>query len=77
MSKWYVVTIGRKLGIYKTWKECEAQVKGYKYGRYKSYGSLEDAQKAFSDGDLYNSKEKAYMANLNKKKEKKDNGKYK
>ncbi|MFP3727504.1 RNase H1/viroplasmin domain-containing protein [Priestia filamentosa] len=31
-KKFYVVWSGHKPGIYTTWAECEAQVKGFKEG---------------------------------------------
>jgi len=53
-TKYYVVNIGKTYGIFDNWKDCEKQIKGYKNSRYKSYSTLEEAQKAFKDGDLYN-----------------------
>lgn len=44
MAKYYGVKQGHKPGIYTTWAECEAQVKGYKGAQYKSFGSEEDAK---------------------------------
>lgn len=43
MSKYYAVKNGRQTGIYNSWSECEAQVKGFKGALYKSFSSLEDA----------------------------------
>lgn len=45
----YVVWNGVKPGIYKTWDECKAQVEGYEGAIYKSFTSLELAQKAFNE----------------------------
>lgn len=45
--KYYVVNNGRKPGIYETWEECQAQVKGFSCADYKSYKTLEEAEKAF------------------------------
>lgn len=50
---YYVVTIGRKKGIYTKWEECKKQVDGYKYAKYKKYSKKEDAEKAFKDGVEY------------------------
>ncbi len=46
-QKYYVVWKGRKTGIFTTWVECEAQVKGYVGAEYKSFGSLTEAEAAF------------------------------
>lgn len=34
----YVVLVGEKPGIYASWAECEAQVKGWKGAKYKGFG---------------------------------------
>jgi len=46
-QKFYVVWKGRKSGIYTTWAECEAQVKGFAGAEYKSFGSRSAAEAAF------------------------------
>lgn len=43
MAKIYAVKQGIKPGIYTTWAECEAQVKGYKGAEYKSFNNEEEA----------------------------------
>lgn len=43
--KVYAVRKGRKQGIFLTWKECEAQVKGFPNAEYKSFNNQEDAKK--------------------------------
>lgn len=58
-SKYYVVWIGRKTGVFDSWKDCEASVKGFEKATYKSFDSLEQAQKAFNDNpDKFISKNK-------------------
>ena len=47
MAKFYVVWKGRKTGIFTTWEACEAQVKGFTGAEYKSFTSMEAAQRAF------------------------------
>jgi ribonuclease HI len=47
--KYYGVKSGRKLGIYSTWSECEAQVKGYSGAQYKSFALLSDAKSYIND----------------------------
>jgi hypothetical protein len=42
-NKCYVVVNGRNPGIYKTWKECEEQVKGYSNAVYRSFTSRAEA----------------------------------
>lgn len=49
MSKFYAVKKGRQTGIFYTWPECEAQVKGYKGAIFKSFVSEKDAQRFLSD----------------------------
>lgn len=44
----YVVWNGVEPGIYHTWQECEAQIKGVKQALYKSFPTLEDAERAYS-----------------------------
>ncbi|WP_078395189.1 ribonuclease H [Shouchella patagoniensis] len=47
-QKYYVVWQGRKTGIFRSWAECEAQVKGFTGARFKSYLTLPEAEAAFS-----------------------------
>lgn len=44
MAKYYAVKSGRTTGIFRSWGECEAQVKGFANARYKSFTTLEQAQ---------------------------------
>ena len=46
-QKYYVVWKGRKLGIYTSWAECEAQVKGFPEAEYKSFPNRDMAEAAF------------------------------
>lgn len=44
MAKYfYAVKDGRKIGVYKTWTECESQVKGYSGAQYKKFPTYEEA----------------------------------
>lgn len=45
---YYVVWNGIEPGIYHSWDECEAQIKGVKQALYKSFNSLADAERAYS-----------------------------
>ncbi|UQS84160.1 ribonuclease H family protein [Bombilactobacillus thymidiniphilus] len=44
MKKYYVVRKGRKPGIYATWAQCQAQVKGFSGAQFKSFTNLSDAK---------------------------------
>lgn len=46
-KKFYVVWQGVKPGIYTSWAECEAQVKGIAGAQYKGFESREAAEQAF------------------------------
>ena len=48
-QKFYVVWSGVKPGVYRSWDECKAQVSGFENARYKSFESLEAAEKAFGE----------------------------
>ena len=47
-KKFYVVWNGLTPGIYHTWDECQAQIKGVKGAVYKSFDSKEEAERAYS-----------------------------
>ncbi len=47
-SKYYVVWKGRKTGIFSSWPEAEAQVKGYAGAQFKAFDSLDEARRAFA-----------------------------
>lgn len=44
----YVVFRGRQPGIYRTWNECDAQVKGFADCKHKSYEIFEEAERAWA-----------------------------
>jgi ribonuclease H-related protein len=44
MAKVYAVKVGRNTGIFHTWAECEAQVKGFSGAQYKSFSSVMGAE---------------------------------
>ena len=46
--RFYVVWNGIKPGIYGTWEECEAQIKGVNQALYKSFGTLAEAERAYA-----------------------------
>ncbi len=45
-KKYYVVWKGIEPGVYTSWKECQAQIKGYAGALYKSFDSEDEANKA-------------------------------
>ncbi len=47
--KFYVVWHGHQPGVYMTWAECQKQIAGFSSAKYKSFASLELAEKAFRD----------------------------
>lgn len=57
----YAVWVGRVPGVYDTWAECEAQVKGYPGAKYKGYTCREFAEQALTHPheEIIKPKEKA------------------
>lgn len=49
-KKYYVVWKGIKPGIYDSWAECQAQIKGVQGALYKSFTSEDEALQALVDG---------------------------
>lgn len=49
-KKFYVVWKGTTPGVYTTWPECDSAIKGYSNAKYKSFPTLESAEKAFREG---------------------------
>lgn len=47
-QKFYVVWKGRKGGIYTSWQECEAQIRGFSDAQYKAFDSRPEAERAFA-----------------------------
>ncbi len=52
-QKYYVVWKGRRTGIFDTWEECSAQVKGFVGARYKSFPTRAEAESAFKHGPTH------------------------
>lgn len=46
-QKFYVVWAGREQGIFTSWNDCKKQVEGFEGAIYKSFDSMQEAQKAF------------------------------
>lgn len=49
-SKYYVIWVGRKPGIYTSWDEAKQQVDKYPKAKYKSFKTKAEAETAFSKG---------------------------
>jgi ribonuclease HI len=47
-KRFYVVWSGLNPGIYNSWDECQEQIKGVKLALYKSFDTLEEAERAYS-----------------------------
>ena len=47
-KKFYVVWSGLNPGIYHSWGDCQAQIKGVKGAVYKSFDSKEEAERAYA-----------------------------
>ncbi len=43
-KKIYAVKTGRKTGLFYTWEECEAQIKGYPGALHKSFSDISEAK---------------------------------
>ncbi len=43
-KKYYAVKVGRQVGIYQTWADCQKQVTGYSGAIFKSFSTLEEAE---------------------------------
>lgn len=51
-GKFYVVWKGRRTGVFETWAQAEAQVKGFEGARHKSFNTRAEAQAAFRQGHV-------------------------
>lgn len=49
-QKYYVVWQGANPGIYSSWEQCQAQIKGYPGAQYKSFNTKAEAEAAFANG---------------------------
>ncbi|URM53151.1 viroplasmin family protein [Mycoplasma sp. SG1] len=47
--KYYVVYVGKKTGIYNSWKECFDQVNGYPNAIYKSFKTIKEAEDSINN----------------------------
>ena len=58
-KKFYVVWNGLNPGIYHSWDDCQAQIKGVKGAVYKSFDSKEEAERAYASPAYAYMKKKA------------------
>ena len=58
-KKYYVVWNGLNPGIYRSWDDCQAQIKGVKGAVYKSFDSKEEAERAYASPAYSYMKKKA------------------
>jgi len=49
-KKYYVVWVGAKPGIYKSWEECQKQTNGFSKAKFKSFKTEIAAEEAFVKG---------------------------
>ena len=49
-QKYYVVWKGNNPGVYKSWEKCREEIKNIKGALFKSFGDIEEAQKAYEMG---------------------------
>lgn len=49
-TKYYVVWVGRKPGIYTSWPECQKQVNQFQGAKFKSFETKAEAEKAYTAG---------------------------
>ena len=43
MKKFYAVRAGRNVGVYNSWKECQAQTNGFKGAKYQGFSTKQEA----------------------------------
>ncbi len=48
-QKHYVVWKGKQPGVFSSWKDCEQQIKGFEGALYKSFETIGEAEKAFTE----------------------------
>ncbi|MCF0209874.1 MAG: viroplasmin family protein [Bacteroidales bacterium] len=45
--KYYVVWVGRKVGIFDNWPDCKASIDGFERAKYKSFNTFAEAEYAY------------------------------
>ncbi len=62
--KRYVVRKWKQPGVYTSWKQCQAQVRGFPAARFKSFTSKQDAHQAFELWYVQGSSTKLFVQEL-------------
>ena len=66
-KRYYVVWKGLVPGVYDTWDECRIQIEGVKQALYKSFATLAEAERAYSEAPhkyIYAKKEETMTGGL-------------
>lgn len=58
----YAVKAGRKTGVFTTWEECEAQVKGFSGAEYKKFDTMKEAETFLDQASIQ--EQMAMIANM-------------
>lgn len=66
-KKYYTVWKGHKTGVFETWNACKTQIKDFQGAQYKSFPTLDAAQKAL-EGNYFDfiGKDKTFKSGLSK-----------
>ena len=67
-KRYYVVWNGVNTGVFTSWEECQAQIRGVKQALYKAFDTLDDAERA------YNSSPHLYIGKSSDKKKENSTG---
>ena len=72
MPFYYAVRIGKQPGVYKTWADCNAAVKGFPNAKFKKFNTEKEAE-AFLQGEnsgsaSFGNTNKPTQPNINSKK---------
>ena len=51
-KKYYVVKVGKSVGIYNNWEDCKKQVTGFSGTNYKSFPTLEEAKEYLNNENI-------------------------
>lgn len=63
--KYYAVRDGRSPGIYSTWDECKQNVNGYSGAKFKSFSTLEEANRFVNEDNSSSGYSGGYSGNRN------------
>lgn len=64
-KKYYTVWQGHKTGVFETWNACKKQITDYQGAQYKSFPTINEAQKAFQGNYFdYIGKNKSFKSQL-------------